>query len=308
MSNYTPTTDFSVKDGLSTGNAAKLVKGVDFDGEFDAIQTAVNSKANSASPTFSGTATLPTVDIGAGAIDGTAIGASSASTGAFTTLTAATSITGTLATAAQANVTSLGTIASLVATTADINAGTVDATIGATTPAAGTFTSLTTTGAFTSLGIDDNADAITITIDSDENVGIGTTSPSVASGGGLVIYDNSVARVSLRNSTTGDGSADGVGLFLSGTTLGIENREGGDIIFYTPSEVMRIADDGNVGIGTSAPTELLDVAGDSIRIRTAQTPASATATGTVGQIAWDASYIYVCISTDVWKRSAISTW
>jgi len=45
--------------------------------------------------------------------------------------------------AAQTQITSLGTIASLVATTADINAGTVDATVGGTTPAAGTFTTLT---------------------------------------------------------------------------------------------------------------------------------------------------------------------
>ena len=37
---------------------------------------------------------------------------------------------------------------------------------------------LTSTGAFTSPGIDDNADAIAITIDSSENVGIGATSPS----------------------------------------------------------------------------------------------------------------------------------
>ena len=36
---------------------------------------------------------------------------------------------------------------------------------------------ITTTGAFTSVGIDDNADATAITIDSSENVGIGTTSP-----------------------------------------------------------------------------------------------------------------------------------
>lgn len=44
--------------------------------------------------------------------------------------------------------------------------------IGGTTAAAGTFT------AFTSTGIDDNATATAITIDSNENVGIGTTSPS----------------------------------------------------------------------------------------------------------------------------------
>lgn len=35
-----------------------------------------------------------------------------------------------------------------------------------------------TTGAFTSVGIDDNADATAITIDSSENVGIGTTTPA----------------------------------------------------------------------------------------------------------------------------------
>lgn len=38
------------------------------------------------------------------------------------------------------------------------------------------------------------------------------------------------------------------------------------------------------------------------------TPASATATGTVGTISWDASYIYICIATDTWKRVAIATW
>jgi len=38
------------------------------------------------------------------------------------------------------------------------------------------------------------------------------------------------------------------------------------------------------------------------------TPASATATGVAGEIAWDANYIYVCIATNTWKRVAISTW
>jgi len=44
------------------------------------------------------------------------------------------------------SLTSVGTITSLVATTADINAGTVDAVIGGTTPAAGAFTTITATG------------------------------------------------------------------------------------------------------------------------------------------------------------------
>jgi len=37
-------------------------------------------------------------------------------------------------------------------------------------------------------------------------------------------------------------------------------------------------------------------------------PASASATGSEGQIAWDADYIYVCTGTNTWKRVAIATW
>lgn len=38
------------------------------------------------------------------------------------------------------------------------------------------------------------------------------------------------------------------------------------------------------------------------------TPASAIAAGIAGEIAWDASYIYICTATNTWKRVAISTW
>ncbi len=37
-------------------------------------------------------------------------------------------------------------------------------------------------------------------------------------------------------------------------------------------------------------------------------PASASASGTAGQIAYDSSYFYVCTATNTWKRAAISTW
>jgi hypothetical protein len=40
----------------------------------------------------------------------------------------------------------------------------------------------------------------------------------------------------------------------------------------------------------------------------AGTPSSASDTGTAGQIAWDANYIYVCTATNTWKRTAIATW
>ena len=38
------------------------------------------------------------------------------------------------------------------------------------------------------------------------------------------------------------------------------------------------------------------------------TPASASAAGTAGTISYDADYIYVCVATDTWKRTALSTW
>lgn len=62
MSNYTKATDFAVKDTLASGNAAKLIRGSEFDYEFNAIETAVISKANTASPTFTGTVSMTTLD------------------------------------------------------------------------------------------------------------------------------------------------------------------------------------------------------------------------------------------------------
>ena len=37
-------------------------------------------------------------------------------------------------------------------------------------------------------------------------------------------------------------------------------------------------------------------------------PATATSPGTSGQLAQDASYLYLCTATDSWKRVALTTW
>jgi hypothetical protein len=58
MSNYTKATNFASKDALSTGNPLKLVRGTEINTEFDAIEVAVNTKADAASPTFTGTTTV----------------------------------------------------------------------------------------------------------------------------------------------------------------------------------------------------------------------------------------------------------
>jgi hypothetical protein len=60
MTNYTKSTNFATKDALSSGNPLKIVKGTEIDTEFNNIATAVATKADLASPTFTGTPTLPT--------------------------------------------------------------------------------------------------------------------------------------------------------------------------------------------------------------------------------------------------------
>ena len=64
MSNYTKTTDFAAKDSLPTGDSGKIIRGSDFETEFDAIATAITSKAESAGPTFTGTLTFETISDG----------------------------------------------------------------------------------------------------------------------------------------------------------------------------------------------------------------------------------------------------
>jgi len=57
MSNYTKTTNFAVKDGLTTGNPNKIIKGTEINTEYDNIASAVNSKADTNNSALTGTAT-----------------------------------------------------------------------------------------------------------------------------------------------------------------------------------------------------------------------------------------------------------
>lgn len=73
--------------------------------------------------------------------------------------------------------------------------------------------------------------------------------------------------------------------------------------------------DDRVGFGKIPTQGKVDVDGDvyadnfigGLRA-TGTAPASASSTGTAGDIRYDADYIYICVATDTWKRVAISTW
>jgi hypothetical protein len=152
------------------------------------------------------------------------------------------------------------------------------------------------------------------------NVGIGTTSPSAllhvrsgASGAtpnadSKLIIESAGGNVLNMISPNANYNAIYLGDVAGSSNGGITYRNSahgtlpGSLAFSTDLvDRLIILAGGNVGIGNTDPGAKLDISGDSIRIRTAQTPTS-TGTGVAGEIAWDDLYLYVCTSTNIWKR------
>ena len=64
MADYTLAVSWSGKDALADSDANKVISGADFNTEFTTVQTSVNSKADKASPTFTGTPLSTTAAVG----------------------------------------------------------------------------------------------------------------------------------------------------------------------------------------------------------------------------------------------------
>jgi hypothetical protein len=70
---------------------------------------------------------------------------------------------------------------------------------------------------------------------------------------------------------------------------------------------------GNIGIGTTSPTisgtGRLHVSGNTARpFDATRTPASSSEACNAGEVVFDASYVYVCVATNTWKRADLATW
>ena len=120
MSNYTKTTDFEAKDSLPTGDAEKIIRGADFETEFDNIATAIATKADTAGPTFTGTVTIPTAAVATLSLNGTTVTSTAAEINLLDGVTATTAelniLDGVTATAAELN-----TLDGITSTTAELN-------------------------------------------------------------------------------------------------------------------------------------------------------------------------------------------
>jgi hypothetical protein len=64
MTDYVKSTNFTSKDSLSSGDPLKIVKGTEFDTEFNNIATAVATKADTTNSALTGTPTAPTASSG----------------------------------------------------------------------------------------------------------------------------------------------------------------------------------------------------------------------------------------------------
>jgi hypothetical protein len=81
---------------------------------------------------------------------------------------------------------------------------------------------------------------------------------------------------------------------LNLTTLGLGERISGN----TYGNYFDFNDEGN-GVIAVSPT---------IALKNATAPVNPTDTGTVGQVAFDGTYWYVCTATNTWMRTQLSTW
>jgi hypothetical protein len=170
MANYTKTVDFAAKDSLPSGDPNKVVRGSEFEVEFDNISTAIATKANSNNSALTGSATAVNLTVSgtltaanvvvSGNVDGRDVSVDGTKldtieTNADVTDTANVTAAGALMDSELTNETAVKALNQGVSTTDDVTFGTVTAD-GLTVEAASVEASAT--NATFSVNVDGGAD------------------------------------------------------------------------------------------------------------------------------------------------------
>jgi len=247
MSNYTKTTNFTAKDSLISGNPAKIVKGSEHDSEYTAIETAVNSKSNTASPTFTGTATIPTAAITNLTLGGTSVTSTAAELNALDGITATVTelnYTDGVTSAIQAQIDAKASLNSPIFVTPNLG-----------TPSAATLTNATglpiVAGTTGTLSTARGGTGVTTASNGQLLIGDGTgfTAATLTAGSGVTITNGAG---SIQVAFTGPGSGSVTSIDVSGGTTGL-TTSGGPV---TSTGTVTLAGTLNVANGGTSLTTL----------------------------------------------------
>ena len=137
--------------------------------------------------------------------------------------------------------------------------------------------------------VESDGDANMLFVDGGNNaVGVGTNAPALASGRGIVVHGgSSVARVELRNDTSGAADSDGMFLTYSGTDAFVGNREDGTTQFWMNGSEQARVTNGTLMIGCTTATPGVSNTTDGLSINTNGRLFSNAAANSFSQFATD---------------------
>ena len=123
----------------------------------------------------------------------------------------------------------------------------------------------------------------------------GLTYPTTNGTNGQVLTSDGAGNVTWQDSTGGGGAS----VTISDTPPAA-----------SPGDLWWESDTGRLKIRyqDTDSTQWVDVAPPLAPSLSSNAPATASSTGSAGDIRYDSGYVYICVATDTWKRAALATW
>ena len=123
----------------------------------------------------------------------------------------------------------------------------------------------------------------------------GLTYPTTNGTSGQVLTSDGAGNVTWQDSTGGGGAS----VTISDTPPAA-----------SPGDLWWESDTGRLKIRyqDTDSTQWVDVAPPLAPSLSSNAPATASSTGSAGDIRYDSGYVYICVATDTWKRAALATW